>query len=102
MKTRKLSASAALKLIKERESMFVDAILHCPYHTCPVTDRPQVHPNYGFLKQLDVFAECAYEPTPTHPAYLAWKLRQGQNVTRFLNQLLDTVSIIPDELYLSR
>ncbi|KAG6808901.1 hypothetical protein H0H93_016355, partial [Arthromyces matolae] len=37
MKTRKMSRSAAIKFIKQR--------------------RPEVHPNYGFIKQLEAFAE---------------------------------------------
>jgi len=81
MKTRRITASAAMRLIKQR--------------------RPRVHPNYGFLKQLDAFAECAYEPSPTNPAYISWKRKQKQNVTGFLNQIADTTPVIPGQLFLS-
>ena len=64
--------------------------------------RPRVHPNYGFLKQLDAFAECAYEPSPTNPAYISWKRKHKQNVTGFLNQIADTTPVIPGQLFLSR
>lgn len=81
MKTRKISRSAAMRLIKQR--------------------RGQVHPNYGFIKQLETFAECKYEPSTANPVYRKWRRQQQRNVTQFLNQLNDTTSIIPDELLLS-
>ncbi|KAJ7778816.1 protein-tyrosine phosphatase-like protein [Mycena maculata] len=81
MKTMSLTPAAAISFIKKH--------------------RPRVQPNYGFLKQLDTFLECGYAPTPTHPAYIKWKRRHQQDCTNFLNQLIDTVVIIPDELLLS-
>ncbi|TRM68074.1 hypothetical protein BD626DRAFT_480698 [Schizophyllum amplum] len=63
--------------------------------------RPRVRPNYGFLRQLDVFAECNYAPSPENPAYLSWKRRHKQEMTAFLNKIVDTTGIIPDQLYLS-
>ncbi|KAJ6630300.1 protein-tyrosine phosphatase-like protein [Mycena sp. CBHHK59/15] len=81
MKTRSLTTSAAISFIKQH--------------------RPWVQPNYGFIKQLDTFLECGCEPTVTHPAYISWKRKQKQDVTNFLNQLIDTTVIIPDQLLLS-
>ncbi|KAA1466633.1 phosphatases II [Dentipellis sp. KUC8613] len=63
--------------------------------------RPKVLPNYGFLKQLEAFAACAYEPTPTSAPYRAWKRRQRQDVNSFLCSVSDTIPIIHDRLYLS-
>ncbi|KAK7015901.1 hypothetical protein VNI00_019009 [Paramarasmius palmivorus] len=63
--------------------------------------RPCVLPNYGFLKQLDVFAECGYHPSNESPAYISWKRKQQQHVTQFLNQMVDTTPIIPEQLFLS-
>ncbi|KNZ72598.1 putative rhodanese domain-containing dual specificity protein phosphatase [Termitomyces sp. J132] len=80
MKTRKMTRATAIKFIKQR--------------------RPEVHPNYGFIKQLEIFAECQYDPSPTHPTYCRWKQEQEQNITKHLNQIIDT-TIIPDRLRLS-
>lgn len=64
--------------------------------------RPQVHPNYGFIKQLDVFEKCGYEPSSLHPQYRSWKRRHVQDVNNYLNHLVDTVAIIPDKLLMTR
>lgn len=66
------------------------------------TGRPCVQPNYGFLKQLDAFAQCDYHPSPQNPAYVSWKRRQEQNVTLYINQIIDTVPVIRNQLFLSR
>lgn len=66
------------------------------------TGRPCVQPNYGFLKQLDAFAQCDYHPSSQNPAYISWKRRQEQNVTLYLNQIIDTVPVIRNQLFLSR
>ncbi|KAH9002279.1 protein-tyrosine phosphatase-like protein [Lactarius hatsudake] len=63
--------------------------------------RPQVQPNYGFIKELHVFEACNYELSPTNPTYRAWKRRHRQDVTSFLNSLSDTTCIIPEKLSLS-
>ncbi|KAJ8093301.1 hypothetical protein PM082_020787 [Marasmius tenuissimus] len=81
MQSRRINPTAALKIIQTR--------------------RPRVMPNYGFLKQLDVFAECGYQPSSENPSYLCWKRIQEQHVTRFLQQMIDTTPIIPDKLLLS-
>lgn len=81
MKTRKMCRSSAIGFIKER--------------------RPQIHPNYGFIKQLEVFADCNYEPSPSQLAYTKWKRHQRRNVTQFLNSMIDTTEIIHDQLLLS-
>ena len=66
-----------------------------------LSGRPQIFPNYGFVKQLHVFAACNYAPAPSHPAYRSWKRRQKQDVTQFLNLCHDTTSIVPG-VYLNR
>ncbi|KNZ72586.1 Tyrosine-protein phosphatase yvh1 [Termitomyces sp. J132] len=81
MKTRKISRATAIKYIKQR--------------------RPEIHPNYGFIKQLEAFAECQYDPCPTNPAYCRWKRHHKRNVTQYLNQMVDTTIILPDKLLLS-
>ncbi|KAJ7221508.1 protein-tyrosine phosphatase-like protein [Mycena pura] len=81
MKSQLLTPSAAIGFIKQHRS--------------------GVQPNYGFLKQLDVFLECGYAPSATHPAYISWKRKRKQDVTNFLNYLIDTTVIIPDVLFLS-
>ncbi|KAF8998778.1 hypothetical protein BDQ17DRAFT_1361597 [Cyathus striatus] len=55
--------------------------------------RPQAHPNYGFLKQLEAFEECGYEPSPRHPAYLAWRRRHKRDVGRFLGCVGDVAQV---------
>jgi dual specificity phosphatase 12 len=59
------------------------------------------HPNYGFIRQLQAFAECNYGPSPTNEAYLAWKRRSKRDVSSYLNILSDTVRVSPHRLYLN-
>ncbi|TFK23533.1 phosphatases II [Coprinopsis marcescibilis] len=80
MKTRKMGVQEVLCLLKQR--------------------RPQVHPNYGFIKQLESFEKCKYGPTPVHPAYRSWKRKHVQDVTCYLNRLEDIAAIVPDRLML--
>jgi len=63
--------------------------------------RPQAHPNYGFIKQLDIFAKCGYELSPSHPQYRSWKRRHVQDVNNYLNHIVDTAIIIPDKLLMT-
>jgi dual specificity phosphatase 12 len=81
MRTRKLPVAKALGYLRDK--------------------RPQIHPNYGFLKQLHTFAACNYNPTPLNSAYRTWKRRQAQDVNRFLNIMSDTTAVIPDQLMMS-
>ncbi|KAF9262197.1 phosphatases II [Marasmius fiardii PR-910] len=81
MQSRHLTPTAALRILQK--------------------SRPSVMPNYGFLKQLDVFAECGYCPTRENQSYICWKRMQEQHVTRFLTQMIDTTPIIPEQLLLS-
>ncbi|KAF7323374.1 Phosphatases II [Mycena chlorophos] len=80
MKTRHLSPTAALSLIRKR--------------------RPCVQPNYGFLKQLDVFQACDCAPSTTHPCYRSWKRKHRQDAGQFLNYFQDTAAVIPKKLFL--
>ncbi|KAH7887238.1 protein-tyrosine phosphatase-like protein [Phlebopus sp. FC_14] len=81
MMLQRLSPSAALQFIRKR--------------------RPQVHPNYGFMKQLHAFAECRYKPSCTNSDYIAWKRRQKRDVTKYLNLITDAIPVILDQLYLT-
>ncbi|KAH7910329.1 protein-tyrosine phosphatase-like protein [Hygrophoropsis aurantiaca] len=81
MWTRRISAAAAIQYIRKR--------------------RPQVHPNFGFTKQLQTFAECRYKPTCTNSEYIAWKRRQKHVVTKYLNTLNDIIPVIHEQLYLT-
>ncbi|KIY65056.1 DSPc-domain-containing protein [Cylindrobasidium torrendii FP15055 ss-10] len=63
--------------------------------------RASIRPNYGFIKQLEVFAQCGYDPNSHHPSYISWKRSQQHHITSFLNRMVDTTAIIPDRLYLS-
>ncbi|CAA7259408.1 unnamed protein product [Cyclocybe aegerita] len=81
MKTRGMTPPNAIRYLKQK--------------------RHQIHPNYGFIKQLDVFVQCEFDPSPSHPKYRSWKRRHQQDVTYFLNHMSDTISIIPDRLLLS-
>ncbi|KAF8887245.1 protein-tyrosine phosphatase-like protein [Gymnopilus junonius] len=79
--SRKMSANEALRFVKKI--------------------RPQAHPNYGFVKQLDVFWQCNFEPSPSHPAYRSWKRRHEQDVTYYLSHAADTVEIIKDKMLMT-
>lgn len=81
METRHISPAKALSYVKQRRS--------------------QIHPNYGFIKQLKAFEDSGYHPSPTSGPYVSWKRRQAQDVTSYLNAVHDTISIIPDKLYIS-
>jgi dual specificity phosphatase 12 len=100
MKTREMCRSTAIKFIKQRESRSAHIFLF--FFTRLATGRREVHPNYGFVKQLDVFADCHYDPSPSHVAYTKWKRHQRQNVTQFLNSMFDTTEIVHNQLLLSR
>jgi dual specificity phosphatase 12 len=72
--------------------------------------RPQVCPNYGFVRQLQVFAACGSflsangqpQPPSTYPAYVSWLRRQASDVRRYLSKLEDTVPIFKKKLYINR
>jgi dual specificity phosphatase 12 len=63
--------------------------------------RPQIQPNYGFIKTLHAFEACHYSVSSTDTTYRTWKRRHRQDVTCFLNSLSDTTVIIPEKLSLS-
>ncbi|KLO18102.1 hypothetical protein SCHPADRAFT_867237 [Schizopora paradoxa] len=78
MATRRFSPAQALAFVRRR--------------------RPQVHPNYGFYRQLAVFAECDYfaaypASVRTHPAYNAWVRRKKRDVSRYLSRVGNVVEI---------
>lgn len=60
--------------------------------------RPQAHPNFGFRRQLAVFAECRYfadytSPVKTHPAYTAWLRRRKREASRYLSRVDNIIEI---------
>lgn len=58
------------------------------------TGRPQIHPNYGFLKQLEKFEQCNHTaPSPRDPTYRSWKRKYVQDVQSYLGYAGDVVSI---------
>lgn len=63
--------------------------------------RPIIHPNYGFIRQLQAFAQCDYKPSPENEAYLAWKRRSKRDVSNFINSLNDTIPISPYKISLN-
>ncbi|KAH6908151.1 protein-tyrosine phosphatase-like protein [Coprinopsis sp. MPI-PUGE-AT-0042] len=81
MKTRGIDPQTALRYIKDR--------------------RPQIQPNYGFIKQLEAFEKCNYTSKTSHPAYRRWKRLNVQDVTNYLNRLDDVATIIPERLLLA-
>ena len=103
MKTRRLSVTKAIGYLKDSESGCTMVWPPVSFWTHPRRiGRPQIHPNYGFLRQLYTFAACNYDPTPRDPAYRTWKRRQAQDVNHFLNIMSDTTTVIPDQLMMSR
>jgi len=65
----------------------------------------RVTPNsvrHRFIRQLQAFQACGYNPSPINDAYMAWKRSSKRDVTYFLNILNDTTRIDPYKLYMSR
>lgn len=61
-----------------------------------------IHPNYGFYRQLQAFAECDYDPSPINEAYMAWKRRSKRDVSAYMNIVNDTIRLSPHKVYLTR
>ena len=66
------------------------------------TGRPQVHPNYGFRRQLQIFGECGYftdysGPIRTHPVYTTWQRKKKREVAKYLGRLENIVEIKLDD-----
>ncbi|KAJ7582546.1 protein-tyrosine phosphatase-like protein [Mycena floridula] len=81
MKARQTTAPEALEIIKQ--------------------SRPQIQPNYGFLKQLDIYQDCHYEAPPSDSrVYASWRAKQRRSVSSFLAHMEDTTTILADQLYL--
>ncbi|KAJ6561145.1 protein-tyrosine phosphatase-like protein [Mycena vulgaris] len=79
MFSRHLSASQAIQFVRKR--------------------RPQSRPNYNFIRQLQVFADCNYDMSPAAIPYIAWRKRQDFDETNSL-RVIDAMSIT-DRLFLS-
>ncbi|KAI0307006.1 protein-tyrosine phosphatase-like protein [Multifurca ochricompacta] len=98
MSTCHISVHKAIALIKR--GLYFFPPLRSPVHLF-LTARPQIQPNYGFIKELHAFEACNYSLSPTDATYRAWKRRHRQDVTNFLNCLSDTTVIIPEKLSLT-
>ncbi|PPQ65736.1 hypothetical protein CVT24_011769, partial [Panaeolus cyanescens] len=81
MRSRKIAVSEAISYLKQL--------------------RPIVHPNYGFIRQLHVFADCGYQPSQSHPRYLSWKRKHKQDVKTYINFLEDTFPLVHDKVLLT-
>jgi dual specificity phosphatase 12 len=99
MSSRHVPVHKALAIIK-RGLEFIPSTSHSL--TSLFAARPQIQPNYGFIKELHAFEACHYSLSPSDATYRAWKRRHRQDVTSFLNSLSDTTTIIPEKLSLSR
>ncbi|KAJ6624897.1 hypothetical protein B0H10DRAFT_1942857 [Mycena sp. CBHHK59/15] len=77
--SRRISASEAIQFVRAR--------------------RRRSRPNYNFIRQLQVFSECEYNPCPTIPQYIAWKEKQEFDNTNVL-RVIDGMPIIPEGVYL--
>ncbi|EAU82612.2 hypothetical protein CC1G_07894 [Coprinopsis cinerea okayama7 len=94
-----ISRSATVVAAYLMKSQGMDASTALRYLT---QKRHQIHPNYGFIKQLEAFEKCKDEESlgPLNPVYKSWKRRHRQDVTCYLNRLEDVALIIPDRLML--
>ncbi|KAJ7493331.1 protein-tyrosine phosphatase-like protein [Mycena galericulata] len=61
---------------------------------------PQSRPNYNFVRQLQVFSECNYDPSDEAAPYIAWRARQEFDETHSL-RVIDAMPVIEDRLFLS-
>lgn len=62
--------------------------------------RPTVHPNYGFLKQLEVFEACHCSISDESSEYITWKRKHRKLVSAYVSALADITTIIPGKLHL--
>jgi hypothetical protein len=61
--------------------------------------RPQVNPK--FMRQLEIFEKCNYQPSPTHEAYVLWKQKRDDELTALVRNIkVDT--IVPEQFFLIR
>ncbi|KAF5334412.1 hypothetical protein D9611_013561 [Ephemerocybe angulata] len=60
--------------------------------------RKEIHPNYGFLKQLQIYVQCGYAFKPKDPTYRSWKRRYTHGVRQYLEYAEDVAIIVPDRL----
>jgi len=64
--------------------------------------RPQIHPNAGFMEQLDIFAKCNYDTSDNNPVYASWMAEQALLDMSFSRPRKWTLStIIPEKLFVS-
>jgi len=104
MSTKGLTVSDALRSIRQCELPFepVNNRKRFHLHLSPIPGRPQIRPNYGFIKQLQAFATFSCNPTPNTAAYTSWKRRHRMDVTNYLNKLNNTIPVIQNNLYVTR
>ena len=59
-------------------------------------------PNEGFMHQLQIFEQCEYAPTETHPVYIAWKKAHDEAVANCQAKYINIIPVVDDRIYLSR
>lgn len=85
-------------------SFFVSRLAFSPAHVTnffcfqSAQGRPQAHPNFGFRRQLAVFADCRFfadytGSVKTHPAYTAWLRRRKREAARYLSRVDNIIEI---------
>lgn len=100
MHTTSMRAMEAIEHLKQS--------VHCKYfeRTCSpgslLAVRPTVHPNYGFLKQLEVFEACHCSISDESSEYITWKRKHRKLVSAYVSALADITTIIPGKLHLCR
>ncbi|KAJ7849951.1 protein-tyrosine phosphatase-like protein [Mycena olivaceomarginata] len=62
--------------------------------------RPKSRPSYNFIRQLQFFAQCNYDVSPTEPSYIAWQAQQNFDEANSL-RVIDGMPVLPDQLFLS-
>ncbi|KZP09985.1 phosphatases II [Athelia psychrophila] len=60
-----------------------------------------VHPNYGFIRQLQTYQACNYEPSPENVVYTAWKRKAKRDVAGYLRMWSDTIRFSPMNLHVN-
>lgn len=65
-----------------------------------IPGRPKSRPSYNFIRQLQFFAQCNYDVSPTEPSYIAWQAQQNFDEANSL-RVIDGMPVLPDQLFLS-
>lgn len=55
-----------------------------------------------FIRQLQTYQACGYDPSPDNDAYIAWKRKAKRDVAGYLRMWSDTTRFSPMNLYINR